>query len=158
MATPVGIPFSGEYWMFRASRTRAPLRSLLRRGKPLESSFQTTHGAPMRLERTISWIRRSMSGAAARFNLALANTAPLPGTGFPGTDSRSIIRGRRSRSESLGAVSVAPTPAFAQTPRFRMPPAAALPKFDEFEIVFHADGPRAGKSARIAIERFVLAP
>jgi hypothetical protein len=41
---------------------------------------------------------------------------------------------------------------------FRIPPIAALQKFDEIKVVFHRAQLRADKSARIAIKRFVLVP
>jgi hypothetical protein len=46
---PYSIPFSGEYWLFRAPFGRPPARSYTRRDSPLSLSFRTTDGKPMQM-------------------------------------------------------------------------------------------------------------
>jgi hypothetical protein len=58
----------------------------------------------------------------------------------------------------LGTVAAGPPSPSHQVLSFRIPPIAALQKFDEIKVVFHRAQLRADKSARIAIERFVLVP
>jgi hypothetical protein len=50
---------------------------------------------------------------------------------------------------------VTPVP---ETLDFAMPAAPTLEAFDEFKVVFIRDRRRMDKSAKIAIERFVLVP
>jgi len=50
---------------------------------------------------------------------------------------------------------VTPVP---ETLNFQMPAAPALEAFDEFKIVFILDRRRVDKSAKVSIERFILAP
>ena len=47
---PVGIPFSGQYWMFRWPAARPPRRSVIRRGSASELSFHTTDGVRLEME------------------------------------------------------------------------------------------------------------
>ena len=47
---PVGIPFSGEYWMFRPPFSRPPRSAVVRRGNPAALSFHTTDGWPLVME------------------------------------------------------------------------------------------------------------
>jgi hypothetical protein len=45
-----------------------------------------------------------------------------------------------------------------ETLDFAMPDAPAMEAFDEFKVVFLRDRKRMDKSARIAIDRFILVP
>ena len=60
--------------------------------------------------------------------------------------------------QSLGTVAAGPPSPSHQVLSFRIPSITALQKFDEIKVVFHRAQLRADKSARIAIERFVLLP
>jgi hypothetical protein len=60
--------------------------------------------------------------------------------------------------QSLGTVAAGPPSPSHLVLSFRIPPIAALQKLDEIKVVFHRAQLRADKSARIAIERFVLVP
>ena len=46
-AHPLGIPFSGEYWMFRSPNQRPPYGSFFQRGSPAWLAFSTTDRAPL---------------------------------------------------------------------------------------------------------------
>jgi hypothetical protein len=58
--------------------------------------------------------------------------------------------------QSLGTSSVPARPDALL--RFSIPAGSAIRQFNELEVVFHRDRVRMDRSARIAIERFVLAP
>jgi len=154
---PVGIPFSGEYWMFKPPRTRPPLRSIVRRGKPSEVAFHTTDGAAMEME-----AHQRLDPPVDVTCCSKIELVTFSADRYPGTVSLELIlvasETAGGRWESLGIVAVGSGGAREQTLSFRVPPAMALHKFDEFKVVFHRDMARADKSARIAIERFVLAP
>ncbi len=151
---PVGIPFTGEYWMFRPPRTRPPARSIIRRGKPSELSFHTTDGTPMEMEARQKVDPPVDLTCCSMIQLAIADTDRYPG----GISLELILMDRDSFGDlSLGSAQ-AESGSLEQTLNFRIPPVTSFRKFDEFKVVFHRDILLMDKSARIAIERFVLAP
>jgi hypothetical protein len=92
-----------------------------------------------------------------QIQIAIRNTDQYPGTVslelilIDTTVAINLIR-------SLGTVATGPPSPSQQVLSFRIPPVTALQKFDEIKVVFHRAQLRADKSARIAIERFVLVP
>jgi hypothetical protein len=155
--SPVGIPFSGEYWMFRWPAERPPRRSIIRRGSAAELSFHTTDGVRLEMEAHQKLDSPVGAHCCSQIQLAIQNTDQ-----YPGTVTLELILIDTSVAinlvQSLGTVSVVnPSPA-GQILSFPIPPTTALPKFDEIKVVFHRSQLRADKSARIAIERFVLVP
>jgi hypothetical protein len=79
---------------------------------------------------------------------------------YPGTVALELIlidRESRDVPQSLGTVAVGSSSPSSQVLTFRIPPVTAVRKFDEIKVMFRRLV-RADKSARIAIERFVLVP
>ncbi|MGC9950350.1 MAG: hypothetical protein ABSF64_28630 [Bryobacteraceae bacterium] len=157
IAKAVDIPFSGQYWMFRFPAPRPPRRSIIRRGSASELSFHTTDGWPMEMEAHQKLEQPVSTRCCSQIQIAIRNTDP-----YPGTVSLELILIDTSMpmnpGHSLGNVTAgSPSPA-ERVLSFRLPPAMELLKFDELKVVFHRDRMRAEKSARIAIERFMLAP
>jgi hypothetical protein len=152
LVKPVGIPFSGQYWMFRWPATRPPRRSVIRRGAASELSFHTTDGWPMAMEAHQKLDPPVSVHCCTQIQLAIQNTDQ-----YPGTVSLELILIDTTvpinKVQSLGTAA-----AGSQILSFRIPRVTALQKFDEIEVVFHRAQLRADKSARIAIERFVLVP
>jgi hypothetical protein len=147
---PIGIPFSGEYWMFRPPAERPPRTAFVRRGSPSELSFHTTDGWPVAMEAYQKLDPPVATTCCSAIELATADADQ-----YPGTVSIELILVDTASPDpplSLGGLFAAPAL------RFPIPSAAALRKFDEIKVVFHRDRMRADKSARIAIERFVLTP
>jgi hypothetical protein len=71
-----------------------------------------------------------------------------------------------NRRQSLGVAAVSsvpdlnvekPTP-IPETLKFAFPSSPRIEQFDEIEVDFHRTGNRRDKSARVAIDRFVLRP
>jgi hypothetical protein len=52
---------------------------------------------------------------------------------------------------------VRPTP-IPETLEFSFPSSSSLEQFDEIKVIFHRANTRISKSARVALERFVLVP
>ena len=154
---PVGIPFSGQYWMFRWPAERPPRRSIIRRGSTSELSFHTTDGVRLGMEAHQKLDPPVSVGCCTRIDLAIRNMDP-----YPGTVSLELVLIDTSVAinlvQSLGRVLAGSSSPAEQVLSFAIPPAAALRQFDEIKVVFHRDRIRADKSARIAIERFVLVP
>jgi hypothetical protein len=160
LTRPLGIPFSGEYWMFRAPYARPPYGSFFRRGSPAELGFSSTNHAPLEMEAHHRLDRPIDLRCCGKIQLAIWNADRYPGT--VALELMLIDTGRWGRpSLSLGTrpVTSSPgsTPVF-ETLEFSIPAAATLRRFDEFAIVFHRDQDRIDKSARIEIERFTLVP
>jgi hypothetical protein len=63
-----------------------------------------------------------------------------------------------ARAASLGKMAVRSHPGQEQALNYELSAAAGLTQLDEIRIVFHPDAVRRDKSARIAIQRFVLVP
>jgi hypothetical protein len=158
---PLGIPFGGEYWMYRdPSRRPPPSRSYFRRGSPLMGVFQTTDHLPLRMEarhkleqtiniRCCSEVRLLILNAdshASEVSIELTLLGPKQKLG---------------PELSLGSAGILSHPASTKTPAqetvsYVVPPVSY--RFDEFRVVFHRSSNRSDKSALIALDRFTLIP
>jgi hypothetical protein len=152
---PVGIRFTGEYWMFRPPYTRPPARSIIRRGKPSQISFHTTDGAPMQMEARQKVDPPVNLTCCSAIRLAIADADRSAG----GVSLELILMDRDSFVDlSLGRAQAETGSSIEQTMNFPIPRGTSFRKFDEIKVVFHRDILLMDKSARIAIERFVLVP
>jgi hypothetical protein len=75
---------------------------------------------------------------------------------YPSTVTLELILIDNGSPQSLGTATVPARPDALL--RFPVPASSAIRQFNEIEVVFHRDRVRIDRSARIAIERFVLAP
>lgn len=161
---PYSIPFSGEYWMFRwLMFKRPPPRSFFQRGTPAQLSFSTTDGWPLQMEAHQKLERSLDPACCGKIRIDIAN-----GDRYPGTVSLELmlVNGELAASESLGRAPILSRPDLkadpvipvAETLEYSVPTVNALPRFDELQVQFHRERQRGDKSARIAIERFVLVP
>jgi hypothetical protein len=147
----VDIPFSGQYWMFRWPATRPPRRSVIRRGSATDVSFHTTDGWPMEMEAHQELDPPVNVQCCSQIQVGIRNADPSPGT----VSMELILMDTSmptSPGQSLGSIAPA-----GQVVTYRIPPGPAVPKFDDLKVVFHR-GVRPDKSAKIAIERFILVP
>ena len=164
-AQPLGIPFAGEYWMFRWPFARPPLSSFLQRGTPTKMAFSSTDHTPLQMEahhkldtpidlRCCSGIRLEVANAdrypgTLQLELVLMNTEPP-----------------RPESLRLGSMPVTSRPDLTRDPvapvgetlDFAVPSLPSIEQFNEFKIVFQRAARRMDKSAKVSIERFVLVP
>jgi hypothetical protein len=143
--------------MFRWPAERPPRRSIIRRGSTSELSFHTTDGVRLGMEAHQKLDPPVSVACCTRIDLAIRNMDP-----YPGTVSLELVLIDTSVAinlvQSLGRVPAGSASPAEQVLSFAVPPAAALRQFDDIKVVFHRDRIRADKSARIAIERFVLVP
>lgn len=155
----LSIPFGGEYWFFRFPFSRPPAGSFRRRGNPASLAFSTTDRWPLDMEAHQKLDQAIDLACCSAIQLEIRN-----GDRFPGTVSLELfVVG--DTSLSLGAQPISSSPDLAATPiqpvgetlTFAVPPLPSF-VFREFRIVFRRLKSRADKSARIAIDRFVLAP
>jgi len=153
LTRPVGIPFSGEYWLFKPPRSRPPLQSIVQRGTPDTVAFHTTDGAVMQMEAHQKMDLPVDVRCCSKIQLVFVNTDRYPGTiGLELILVQSEPLGGKFLSLGIQAVDQGGALSFA------IPTATALHQFDEFKIVFHRSRVRADKSAGIAIDRFILVP
>jgi hypothetical protein len=157
LAKPRDIPFSGVYWMYRWPADRPPRRSIVRRGNAAELSFHTTDGWPLKMEAHQKLDPPVSVHCCSQIQLTIQNTDQYPGT----VELELILIDTTvpiNLVQSLGTLPAGSPSPGEQTLTFPIPPVTALQKFDEIKVVFHRAQLRVDKSAKIAIERFVLVP
>jgi len=164
-AQPLGIPFGGEYWMFRWPFARPPSTSFLERGTPSKLAFSTTDHTPLEMEAHQKLETPIDVGCCGRIQLEILNADRYPGTL---TLELVLLNTEHSGfgSLSLGNVPVMSLPDLSKDPvmpvretlDFTMPAQSSMEQFTELKIVFHRARQRADKSAKVSVERFVLVP
>jgi hypothetical protein len=160
---PYGIPFGGEYWFFRVPFRKPPPRSVLERGTPWKLSFSTTDRWPLNMEAHQKLDRPMDVSCCSRIQVALANADRYPHSVSLELILRDLPDGG---SQSLGTEHVMSVPDLKADPvspvtetlEFAVPPEPRVHVFNEMTVVYHRDYWRVDKSARVAIERFVLIP
>lgn len=163
---PLGIPFGGEYWMYRwLAFKRPPPNSFFERGSPSNLSFSTTDRWPLQMEAHQKLEQSIDPACCGKIQIEILNADR-----YPGTVSLELILISNeysiSASQSLGQAPVLSTPNLKADPivpvpetlEYVVPPAGGLKQFNEFQVAFRRARQRADKSARISIERFVLVP
>ena len=164
-AQPLGIPFGGEYWMFRWPFARPPGSSSLQRGSPSKLGFSTTDRTPLEMEAHQKLETPIDVRCCGRIRLEVLNADP-----FPGTLALELVllntEPVRTLSLSLGNAPVTSRPDLTRDPvmpvretlDFPVPAEPSMEQFNELKIVFHRAARRADKSAKVSVERFVLQP
>ena len=165
MQRPLAIPFSGEYWMFRWPYARPPKTSFFQRGSPANLSFSSTDHRPLQMEARHKLDQPVSLSCCSAIRLEIRNADR-----YPGTISLELVLINNeqpgSPSLNLGHYLVKSQPDFSRDPvipvpetlEFPVPSTAALDSFNEFKIVFQRSYRRADKSAKLAIDRFILVP
>lgn len=159
---PVGVPFSGEYWIYRAPNRRPPYGSFFRRASPLQLGFSTPDRAPLRMEARHRLDQDIDLGCCSVIQLDIWNADGYPGT--LGLELHLLDRNLPNAAQgvlSLGAAlvkSISEGRPVKESLLYQVPQPAPLKRFNEFRVVFHLGGGRRDKSAKIEIDRFVLVP
>jgi len=155
LARPMSIPFAGEYWMFKPPYRRPPLASFFRRGSPLGLSYTTVDHRPLEMEAHQKLDPPVDLHCCGKIQIEISNADR-----YPGTVALELVLIDATRfavqERSLGTAAVGPQA--SQTLDFPIPAGMTLAQCGEFEVVFHRSPTREDKSARVAIERFVLVP
>lgn len=165
MPRPLSIPFSGEYWMFRWPFARPPKTSFFQRGSPAALSFSSTDHRPLQMEARHKLDQPVALSCCSAIRLEVRNADRYPGTialdlvlinnELAGGPSLNLGRCNVTSRPDVGREPVVPV---QETLEFPIPSTAALDSFNEFKIVFQRNWSRADKSAKLAIDRFVLMP
>jgi hypothetical protein len=153
------IPFGGEYWFYRWPFYKPPPNSFFQKGSPAALSFSTTDRRPLAMEARQK-LEQTLSLSCCRKLQVYIWNADL----YPGTIRLDVSLIGEGMSWNIGQVPVRSAPALtrrvvavSEMLEFSFP-AAASGTFNEFQVVFRRNPNRASKSARIAIDRFVLVP
>ncbi len=165
-AHPLSIPFGGEYWMYRYLMfKRPPPNSYFQRGTPAHMSFSTTDHWPLQMEAHQKLEQDINVSCCGKIEIAILNADK-----FPGTVSLELMlvytQFGASATESLGTAQVVSTPNLKADPvapvpetlDFVVPLDGPVHQFNELQVVFRRARPRADRSARISIDRFILVP
>jgi len=165
--TPLRIPFSGQYWMFKPPLAAPPRGSFFRRSSPLDLSFLTTDHEPMSMK-ALQKLNPPLHLACCRaIQLSISNADRFPGTVALEVlliDTQSPVQlvqslGRRdvlSRPNVKG-LNLAVLPV-TEVLEFPVPRSARTQKFDVIQVLFHRALFRGDRSARISLEHFILVP
>jgi hypothetical protein len=162
---PLSIPFSGEYWMFRWPYARPPKTSFFQRGSPAVLSFSSTDHLPLQMEARHKLEQLVALSCCSAIRLEIRNADRYPNTialelvlianDRPGAPSLSLGHYDVASRPDVSRDPVIPVP---ETLEFPIPSSATLDAFDEFRVVFHRARRRMDKSAKLAIDRFILVP
>ncbi len=161
----LSIVFEGEYWMYRFLYRRPPPNSFLRKGTPAEMSFHTPDHWPLLMEAHQKLDQPLDLRCCSKVEVRLWNADPYPGT--VSLELQALeTSGSFTRSQSFGTAPVRSAPdltkepiaAVLETLEFAIPRDPDPSTCHELEVVFRRDRSRADKSARIAIDRFILVP
>jgi hypothetical protein len=160
---PLSIPFGGEYWMYRWPLSQPPKQSYFARGNPAALAFSATDHEPLQMEARQQLEQSIYIRCCTEIRLDVRNADIY----WRGISLELILVDQsspRARVQYLWAAQVLSGPdakddpprPVAETLRFPIPFAPMVEWFDLLKVVYH--GARRGKSARIAIYRFVLVP
>lgn len=151
--------------MFRWPFARPPENSYFQRGTPAVLSFKTTDRARLQMEARQKLEQPISLRCCSRLQVAILNADPDPASVWL---ELLLIDGTlpEGAAQSLGLAPVLSVPDLKANPKaqipeildYKFPASPRLERFDEIKAVFHLMLGRMDKSARIAIERFVLVP
>jgi len=155
LRSPTTIPFSGEYWMYRLPYKQPPRFSYKRRGSPAKLFFKTTRGDPLMMEAKQKLDLPIAINCCDRIRLSIHDADPHPASvalelvliDSSTTPPRTMSLGRNM----IGLEAV-------EEIDFAIPRRPVLREFNEIQVIFHRDRLNHSRSARIAIDRFVLMP
>jgi hypothetical protein len=152
---PYSIPFDGKYLLYRWPYERPPNNSILERGSPAAMAFSTTDHWPLNMDAVQQFDEPIDLRCCSRVRVEIWNADR-----FPGTVSLDLFADGRF----LGNAPVRSSPDLKRDPVIAVPEtldfstANAWGPCKELKVVFRRARLRMDKSARIAIERFVLTP
>ena len=162
---PLTIPFYGTYWFFRYPNRRPPKTSIVIRGTPVKKSFRSTGLIPIKMEAHQNLGKLIAVSCCSKIQIAVLNTDHYPGTvhlelilvnSSAAGEPRQTL-GMQTVESAPGQISEEVRP-MTETLTFPMPANPLIREFDEFSIRFERARFREDRSARVAIERFILIP
>lgn len=156
-AHPFVIPFGGEYWMFRFLLSRPPRNSFFQRGSPANLSFSTTDHWPLQMEAHQKLEQDIDLSCCAKIQLGIANADRYPGTVSMELIASGISLGK-AMVTSVPDLTKDPVQAVSETLDYPVPAELSGHPINEFKVIYQRLRGRTDKSAKVAIECFVLVP
>ena len=159
VTSPLHVPFTGEYWIYRQTEDRPPSDSLQLTGSLLDASYASTDLIPLIVEARQDLRDPIEVSTCGAIEVDLANR-----DGFPGTVALDLLvaggRGRSRQLELVGGQPILTVPGHTTVhERLRFELAAVrLHSFDQIIFHFNLLPERYHHSPRIAIEDIVLLP
>jgi hypothetical protein len=159
---PISIPFYGAYWFFKPPDTKPPVDSYQTHGSPAEMTFSAPDSRPLIMEAHQDLGKLIDLACCREIRIEIENADR-----YPGTVAMELVlvnsREGQKGSVSLGKAPVTSAPGdpgapLRETLTFPIPSRAAIRQFDELMIRFPRQRQRINRSAKIAINRFVLIP
>jgi hypothetical protein len=159
---PLTIPFYGAYWFFKLPDTKPPPTSLRTHGTPIEMTFYAPDSRPLVMEAHQNLGKLVDLACCREIQIEIQNADRYPGT----VSVELVLTNTREGQEgsvSLGSAPVTSTPGdpdsrMRETLTFPIPSQTAISQFDELTIRFPRRRTRVFRSAKVAIERFILVP
>ena len=159
---PLSIPFYGAYWFFKPPDTAPPRDSYVTHGTPVQMSFFAPDAGPLIMEAKQDLDKLIDLACCREIRVEIENADRYPGT----VAIELILVNTRPGQEgqvSLGSAPVTSAPGDPDSPlietlTFPVPGHASIRQFDRLMIHFPRQRPRMNRSAKIAINRFVLVP
>jgi hypothetical protein len=159
VTSPLHVPFTGEYWIYRQTDDRPPSHSLQLTGSLLDASYASTDLIPLLVEARQDLRAPIEVSTCGAIEVDLANR-----DGLPGTVALDLLlaggRGRSRQLELVGGQPILTVPGHAtahERLRFQLG-AARLRIFDQIIFRFNLLPERYTHSPRVAIEDIVLLP
>jgi hypothetical protein len=162
---PVSIPFYGAYWFFKLPDRKPPANSYRTHGTPTEMTFYAPDSRPLIMEAHQNLGKLINLSCCREIRIEIQNADRYPGT----VSIELVLVNNREGQQgevSLGSAPVTSVPdqtadpsvPMKETLTFPIPSRTAIRQFDELMIRFPRLKNRINRSAKIAIERFVLVP
>jgi hypothetical protein len=159
---PISIPFYGAYWFFKPPDTKPPFDSYHTHGSPVEMTFSAPDSRPLIMEAHQNLGKLIDLSCCREIRIEIENADRYPGTVAVELVLVNSREGQKG-SVTLGKAPVTSAPGDPRAPlketlTFPIPGRAPIRQFDELMIRFPRQRPRLNRSAKIAIDRFVLIP
>lgn len=154
---PVAIPFYGAYWFFKFPDSKPPPSSYVTHGTPTEMTFFAPDSRPLLMEAHQNLGKLISLSCCREIRIEVKNADHYPGT----VSLELVLSNTREGQEgslSLGSAPVTSEPPSDETLAFPIPSHTPIKQFDELTIRFPRRRTRIFRSAKIAIEKFVLVP
>jgi hypothetical protein len=164
IAQPYRIPFAGEYWMFRWPHRRPPTHSSIQTGSPAALSFATPDHFPLQMEAHQRLFQSFDPHCCSKVKLEILNADRYPGTiliALYAIDSDAPDNPEeswgRARVQSVPDLKSDPVKPVREVLEYTIPRDSRIPNCTEFRLIFERAHLRVDKSARVAIDSFILA-
>jgi hypothetical protein len=148
---PLGIPFTGEYQLYRTSSRTLPAGAIVKTGTPLEGLYGTTNGGPMDTVAVQTFEPQIDLTYCGKVLVALTSTEAMPVLA-----SMQLVAEGRVEDGGTELMGMNPTP--EETLEFQVPHTGRRLLVHAIRILFQRPELDRDKNVRVRVERFTLVP